>query len=273
MLLLIAFAGITEHLIPLFAIGAFLTFTLSQIGMAVHWHRRLRENRRSSDRIHLWINGIGGGTTAVALLVIVVAKFGHGAWITVLVIPIVIATLKLVHSYYERVDSRVRDPLPLQLDRDGGTPPIVLVMIDGWNKLTDKALALALTLSPDVVGVHVTQLRGPESEDGDSALQARWHDYVVEPARAAGLPAPGLVVVQARYRAIHEPVLKVAQTFGQKFSTRTIAVLIPEIVKQRWYQHLLHTHRAHRLRSQLLKHGGSQLTIINVPWYLEDARS
>ena len=268
-LLLVLFGGITDRLIPLFAIGAFLTFTLSQVGMVVHWRRAMRASSRTADRVHLWINGVGAATTVVALVVIIVAKFADGAWITVVVIPIVIATLRLIHRYYARLDARARDPLPLQLGNEEIRPPIVLVMIEDWNRLTDEALKLALALSPDVVGVHVTQLAGPDSEERDRALQARWHDYVVEPARAAGLRPPSLVVVQAQYRAIHEPVLKVARTFEEKLDNRSIAVLIPELVKQRWYQHILHTHRARRLRTKLLEHGGPHLTIMNVPWYLD----
>jgi amino acid transporter len=270
-LLLVVFGGITEHLIPLFAVGAFLTFTLSQSGMVVHWRRQLREpldaGHRRSMRLHLGINAFGATTTGLALVVIVLAKFTEGAWITVLVIPAVILLLRAVRGYYAKLAARVHDPTPL--DVRGLASPIVLVAIDDWNVLADRAITLALTLSPHVVGVHLAQLAGPD-EDYNRNLQRRWERNVAAPARAAGFAAPELVILQAQYRAIHEPVLQLARDLELRYPKRSVAVLIPELVKQHWYQRLLHTHRARRLRRALLRHGGSRLTVINVPWYLED---
>jgi amino acid transporter len=271
--LLIVFGGITEHLIPLFAVGAFLTFTLSQSGMVLHWRRVLGEEtdpaRRRKMRTHLWINTVGAATTAIALVVIILAKFSQGAWITVMVVPAVILLLKAIRNYYAELEDRVRDPTPLNLG--GLSPPIVLVAIEGWNQLADRAISLALTLSPHVIGVHLAQLAGPD-EDYNRTLREGWERNVAAPARAAGFAAPDLVILQAQYRAIHEPVLKLARELELKFPDRSVAVLIPELVKQRWYQPLLHTHRARRLRRQLLKHGGARLTIINVPWHLQETR-
>lgn len=267
-LLLFVFGGITDRLIPLFAVGAFLTFTLSQAGMVRHWRRLLQNQPRTSHRLHLWINLLGAAVTALALLIIVVAKFSAGAWLTVLVIPGVIVLLKAIRRYYNVVAFRTREPQPLSLDSIA--PPVVLVAIEEWNKLADRALSLALSLSRDVVGVHVTQLAGPDSEEHSRQLQARWRIAVAEPARKAGFAPPKLVLLQAPYRTIHEPVLKLARALQAEFGARPIAVLIPELVRQRWYQHLLHTGYAQRLRSKLLRYGGAQLTVINVPWRLED---
>lgn len=269
--LLIVFGGITEHLIPLFAIGAFLTFTLSQSGMVIHWLRQLQEHRgrqRHATRMHLLTNAAGAATTATALVIIVVAKFEEGAWITVAVVPAVIVLLKSIRRYYDRVAARVRDSSPLQISSTA--PPVVLVTIDEWNQLADKSMTLALSLSPDVLGVHLTQLAGPDSVEEHRKFQEQWRRDVAEPARTAGYASPQLVILQAQYRAIHEPILKLARDLENSYPDRAIAVLIPELVKQRWYQRLLHTHRGRHLRSQLLKHGGSRLTIINVPWYLDE---
>jgi amino acid transporter len=271
-ILLIAFGGITDRLIPLFAIGAFLTFTLSQTGMVFHWRRLMRE--RSSEesfgsiRVHRWINLAGAVTTAVALAVIVVAKFTEGAWITLLVIPGVIALLKAVKTYYRQLSVRMRDPYPLDLSNIG--TPIVLVVTEGWNKLTDKAITFALGISPDVIGVHLMQLGGPDEEARNRDVQEQWRKDVEAPARRARIDPPRLVILRAQYRALHEPVLKLAQELQEKSGGRPIAVLVPEVVKQRWYQHLLHAHRARRLRRQLLRHGGPSLTVVSVPWHLEE---
>jgi amino acid transporter len=269
-LLLIVFGGITERLIPLFAIGAFLTFTLSQAGMVVHWRRLLREGRTAPAarvRVQLAVNATGAVTTAVALLVIVVAKFREGAWITVVVLPAVIILLHSIRAYYVRLARRIHDPTPLSLDR--ASAPIVLVAIEEWNEVSDRAISLALTLSPHVIGMHLAQLDGPD-EEYNRNLQARWQRNVVVPARDAGFNPPDLVVLASQYRAIHEPILKFARDLELRFPDKSIAVLFPELVKQHWYQNLLHTHRARSLRRQLLLHGGSRLTVINVPWYLEE---
>jgi amino acid transporter len=270
--LLIVFGGITEHLIPLFAIGAFLTFTLSQTGMVIHWLRQLRQGRsapeRRTIRMHLLTNAAGALTTGLALIIIVIAKFGAGAWITVVVVPAVIVLLKSIRRYYDRVAARVRDSSPLQITST--EPPVVLVAIDEWNQLADRSLTLALSLSSDVIGVHLSQLAGPDTDEEQRKLHQQWQRDVAEPSRQAGYRPPKLVILQAQYRAIHEPILKLARELEDELPGRAIAVLIPELVKQRWYQRLLHTNRAKRLRSQLLKHGGTRLTIINVPWYLHE---
>jgi hypothetical protein len=268
--LLIIFCGITEQLIPLFAIGAFLTFTLSQVGMVVHWRRAISRRARSDhvNRTHLYVNALGALTTAIALVIIVFAKFKQGAWITVLAIPAVIFLLKSIRRYYHEVAARVHEPSPLKLTHTQA--PVVLVTIEEWNQLAERSMALALSLSKDVIGLHLAKLAGPEADEHQRRLSTRWESHVVEPARRAGLNPPPLVVLEAQYRAIHVPILRLARELEEKYPNRAIAVLVPELVKQRWYQRLLHTHRAQRLRSMLLEHGGSRLTIINVPWYLHE---
>lgn len=267
--LLIVFGGITDQLIPLFAIGAFLTFTISQASMVLHWRRELR--RGAPDRVHLKLalNGLGAITTGIALLVIVAGKFREGAWITIVALPLVIAMLLAIHRYYDRVEASLEDPTPIDLH--GLVPPIVLVSIEEWNQLADRALRFALTISPDVVGLHLTDLGGP-GEGYHEELRARWRRNVADPALRAGLPPPRLVVRPAQYRAIHEPVLRLARELELEHPDREIAVLVPELVKEHWFQRLLHTHRARRLRRALLRFGGTRLTVVNVPWYLEDRK-
>lgn len=273
-LLLVVFGGITDHLIPLFAVGAFATFTLSQTGMVVHWLRELQA--RNSDRerraivTHLLTNAAGALTTAIALAIIVIAKFEQGAWITVLVIPAVIVLLKSIRGYYDRLAWHIRDS-SAALQISSTAPPIVLVAIDEWNQLADNALVLALSLSPDVIGVHLTELFGPQSEEPEHRrLQQQWLRNVVGPAKAAGYSPPRLIIMPAEYRVIHEPVLNLVRQLEARHRDRVIAVLIPELVKQHWYQRFLHTNRARHLRRQLLRHGGTRLTIIDLPWYLDE---
>lgn len=270
--LLVAFGGITDHLIPLFAIGAFLTFTLSQTGMVVHWLRELKRGRGEralhTTRMNLLINATGAITTAAALIIIVVAKFHAGAWITIAVVPVVILMLRAIRRYYDRVEERARHAGPVKITSTD--PPVVIVAIDDWNALAGKAVALALSLSPDVIGVHLAHLASPDMDEEQKRLREQWRVNVAEPSRKAGLATPELVILQAQYRAIHQPILQVAGKLAKQFPQRSIAVLVPELVKQRWYQQLLHSHRAKRLRRQLFKHGGDHITLISVPWHLDE---
>jgi amino acid transporter len=273
-LLLVTFGGITDRLIPLFAIGAFLTFTLSQAGMVIHWRRSRSTasggHERHKARASLTINAIGAVTTGTALAIIIAAKFVEGAWITILVIPCVIVLLKTIRRYYDELNEQLRDIGPVQLRRS--PPPIVLVATEGWNRLTDKALSFALSLSSDVIAVHLAKLEGPEKDEHEGLLREQWAADVEEPARAAGLRSPRLVTLQAPYRRIHVPLLQFIERIQADHPARTIAVLVPEVVKRRWWQHLLHTHRARRLRNALLRFGGSRLIVMNAPWYLEEPK-
>jgi amino acid transporter len=278
-LLLALFGGITEHLIPLFAIGAFLTFTLSQWGMVAHWREALRSaaaasaaagrpgRPRAHMRAHLAINLVGASVTAVALAVIVATKLFEGAWITLLAIPAVVLLLRGIRGYYDQLDARVRVGRPLRLaPRE---PPVVLVATESWNRLTDKAVSFALQLSPDVLAVHVMTLEGADDEAA-RALEARWATDVEAPARAAGLSPPRLLLLRAEYRRMQGPLFELIRELEAQFPGRTIAILLPELIKTRWWQYLLHTHRARRLRTHLLRSGGSRIVLINIPWYLEE---
>jgi amino acid transporter len=269
-LLLLVFAGITDRLIPLFAIGAFLTFTLSQTGMVIHWRRELKSpSGNSSHHTHFWINTVGALTTGIALLVIIVAKFTEGAWITMVAIPATILLLRSIHNYYEELGSKVHDSMCLHVDE---RPPLILVTTESWNKLTDKALSFALSVSPDVMAVHLMHLSGPDGEEHDRSLRSRWRTDVEAPAEAAGLRPPRLITLQAQYRAMYVPLLELVRRLEVSEKGRRIAIMIPEIVRQRWYQYLLHTFRTARLRSQLLKHGGPSLVVMSVPWYLDPVK-
>jgi hypothetical protein len=196
------------------------------------------------------------------------AKFTEGAWITVLVIPTVIALLRGIRRYYERLERQVQAARPLRISQT--CAPVVLVTTQGWNKLTAEALSLAMTLSNVVVGVHLAQLSGPDGGEEDRKLREQWRRDVERPARAAGLEPPRLVILQAHYREIHGPVIRLADELSSHYAGRRIAVLIPELIKQHWYQYILHTRRARSLRARLLRDAGHRLTVITVPWHLED---
>jgi amino acid transporter len=263
-LLLVAFGGITDRLIPLFAVGAFLAFTLSQAGMVVHWWKR-RESGGAA-RWHLPVNGAGALTTAVALLVIVAAKFAEGAWITLLALPALILLFKATRSYYDRVGRRLWEPRPLDLAAN--EPPVVVLPTEGWNQLTRKALRFGMRLSPEVIAVHLGVESGEENDE-EEILQDQWRVEVERPAREAGVPAPRLVFLPSPYRRFREPLLRFLRLKAEEHPDRVIAVLLPWVIQRHWWQHLLHHRRAHLLRSALLAEGEPRLVVIEIPWDLE----
>ena len=270
--LLAAFGGITDRLIPLFAVGAFMSFTLSQAGMAVHWWRRLREQEggRHGNRVRLGINALGAVATGISLGIILAAKFVEGAWITVLTIPCVLALLKLIGRYYAQIERQLLEEGPIALA--DLQPPIVVVPIADWNRLAARAVRYALRLSLEVIAVHMTRLEGPDAESRAGRLRRRWHEDVEQPARQAGLRPPGLVQIPSPYRSITGPLLKFILETRREHPGRAMAVVIPALVEAHWWDRLMHTGRVRRIRATLLRHGGPDLAVITVPWTLEQPR-
>ena len=257
--LLVAFGGITDRLIPLFAIGAFLTFTMSQLGMVAHWRRQAGRNLG-----RLAINASGAAVTLAALLVITAAKFLEGAWITVLVLPLTVAFLRGVRRYYDRLDASLAVAGPFAVEET--EPPTVLVAMERRTRMSDRALRLAMTLSPDVIAVHLLRLEGPDTRDDGREQRRQWQADIVEPLERQGLTPPRLVLLPAPFREAHGPLLEFIERLDAATPGRSVAVLIPELVLTRGWERLLHTRRADRLRSALLQHGGPRMTVITSPW-------
>jgi amino acid transporter len=257
-LLLVIFGGVTDRLIPLFAVGAFLAFTLSQAGMVVHWQRT--DERRAWR--NMVINGAGAAATGVTLIVVLVAKFAEGAWVTMLLIPGMLCVFGAVRRHYQAVACALAHPQAL--DVSDLRAPIVVVPISAWNKTANKALHFALKLSPDIYAV---QVRSSEYLDD---LHTQWSRFVEAPTTSAGLPVPQLIVIDSPYRRTLRPILNYVLQVRDQHPDRQIAVLIPELVESRWYHYILHNHRAQGLKALLLFNGGQRVMVINVPWYLSD---
>jgi amino acid transporter len=268
-LLLVFFHGITDRLIPLFAVGAFLTFTLSQLSMVIHWRRVLRSapEQASRARTSLFINLIGAAATLTALGIMIVAKFSEGAWITLIVIPAIVITLKAVKKYYQHVNKQLHADSIFEVE--WSKPPLILVPIEGWNRLTKCALQFALKLSSDVVAVHVDEEVGPNDES--PALDRKWSEQVIEPVTAAGMKPPELRRLHAPHRRIQRPLLDLIGAMQNKHPNRTIAIVIPQLIERRWYQFFLHTQRTRRLRQTLLARGGSRVVVIDMPWEVKES--
>lgn len=266
--LLIVFGGITDRLIPLFAVGAFLAFTLSQAGMTVHWSRQKPEGEGAfGHRARMAINATGAIATGVSLAVILAAKFLAGAWITVLVIPCFILLLKAIKRYYDRIERQlvVRAPFVIHDDQ----PPLVIVPVRDWDRLAEKAMGYAMRLSREVVAVHLTHLEGPDAKDAADKLRRRWQDEVAPAAKAVGLPPPRLIEISSPYRSMVGPLLKFIVRTRKLRPDCPIAVVIPEIARVHWWDHILHTHKVQRLQANLLREGGPDLAVVLVRWTLD----
>jgi amino acid transporter len=255
-ILLIVFRGVTDRLIPLFAIGAFLAFTLSQAGMVGHWRRNPGPGAGRSK----FINGLGALTTGMTLVVVLVAKFTSGAWVSVLLIAGIMSTMLWVRRHYDRVAKEVDISTPLQIEHLG--PPIVIVPIESWTSISQRAMQFALTLSPEIHALHV----GTEEET--TALRDDWKQLVAEPVAKAGGVPPTLVNLVSPYRLIIKPILDYVLEMEAKNPGRQIAVIVPELVERHWYHYPLHNQRAELLKALILLRGSRNIVLINVPWYI-----
>jgi hypothetical protein len=184
-LLLIAFGGVTDRLIPLFAIGAFLAFTLSQAGMVVHWKRLGGKGMG----YRMLINGVGAVATGITLLVVLIAKFTEGAWITAILIPALIITMTAVKRHYDRVARQIAVDCPMRVENL--TEPLVIVPLDRWSRITEKGLRFALKISDRVQAVHV------DAEECSDEMQQMWRQNVAAPLHEAGKTVPEFVLLAA----------------------------------------------------------------------------
>jgi amino acid transporter len=255
--LLILFRGVTDHLIPLYAVGAFLAFTLSQSGMVVHWWK----HRGPHWRRKVFVNGLGGFVTGLTVVIVLVAKFLQGAWITLLFIPLTIIFFVLVRRHYHSVRrlTACKDPVDVAgLSR----PPIAVIAIDRWSNIARQGIEFASRLSPEVVALHV------ELTEYNEVLQEEWKRYVERPFRAAGKQPPQVHLLPSPYRFVIIPIVQFILDLAKKHPTRTLVVVIPELVEDKWYEYFLHNQRARLLEWVLLARGNERIFTVSAPWYI-----
>src|SRR5580700_9329186 len=216
--LLVLFGGVTDRLIPLYAVGAFLAFTLSQSGMVMHW----RKNRGPHWFKSALVNGFGGLVTGITVVVVLVAKFVEGAWITLLFIPLTILFFTAVRRHYHSVKMLTRCRLPVQVEILN-KPPIVVVPIDRWSNIMRQGIEFAARLSPEVIALRV------EPNEHSELLRMDWEQYVEQPFRAAGKEPPKLQVLPSPYRFIIVPIVQFILDLSERYPDRRIIVVIPEL--------------------------------------------
>jgi amino acid transporter len=254
---LILFGGVTDRLIPLYAIGAFMAFTLSQAGMVMHW----RKNRGPQWVKSALVNGLGALVTGITTGVVLVAKFAEGAWITLLFIPLMIVIFAIVRRHYHSVKVLTSCKIPVDAAALS-QHPIVVVAIDRWSNITRQGIEFAARLSPEVIALHV------DPSEHAELLEDDWEHYVAQPFRAAGKEPPQLHLLPSPYRFVIVPIVQFILDLSKKNPGRNIVVVIPELVEGRWYEYFLHNQRGRLLEWVLLARGNERIFTVSAPWYI-----
>jgi amino acid transporter len=257
--LLVMFGGITDRLIPLFAIGALLAFTLSQAGMVAHWRRVGGRGARRS----MAINGAGAIATGVTLVVVAVSKFGEGAWLTVLVVPLLVGFFLRINGHYRGVGRQVVTIEPMEMpDR---ADPVVVLAAGSWSKMTQQGLKFALRLSDDIYVVQVKTETSPIEDLSDN-----WELLIANPARRNRITQPRLVILTSQYRQFLNPFVDFIKQLEVEHPDRDIAVVIPDLIMSHWYEGLLHNNRGTFLRMILRAQCSDRVVVISTPFHLHD---
>ena len=248
-LLIVAFGGKTNALIPLYAVGVFVAFTLSQAGMVVH-HRRVREPAWQRGAV---INAVGCGATFVVALVIMATKFTKGAWVPMVVIPVVMVLLHSTHRHYERVANLLRIQANFNPIRRHNT---VVVLVSGVHRSSMQAMAFAKSMNPDRL-VCATAC----DEDQAAFLRAEWERFEVW--RKLGVE---LTVIDSPYREVTRPLLAFLDELRAAHPDDNTTVILPELVVDRWWEQLLHNQSALALKARLLFR--PRTIVVSVPLHL-----
>jgi amino acid transporter len=246
--LLVSFSASVTGLIPLYTLGVFLAFTLSQAGMLLRWWRRHEEGWRRG----LAINGLGTATTAVVALVVGTSNFFQGAWMVIVLIPALMALLMAIRSHYRAMAHQLR--AVAGTDDDAEPDPIVIVPLARLDRPARRALAFARTISPHATAVHITN--DPHTAD---QLREDWQ-------KLGGRME--LVVVESPYRALVGPLLRYMDALQSLHPTRPIVVVLAEVVPRHWWENLLHNQTSLRLKLRLF--GRKNTIVADVPFHLED---
>jgi hypothetical protein len=244
----VLFGGDTHALIPLYMIGVFVSFTLSQAGMVVHW----RKERGSGWRTSAAINGLGALVTGIVLLVVAATKAHEGAWIIMLLIPLNVLLFKETRRHYDGVAAQLS--MKGWRAQKGTRRNTVLVPISGVIRPVAEALEYAKTLSSDVRAIYVAI--DPLATD---QLRSQWERF------ANGIP---LVLLGSPYRSLMEPLLEYIEQISKARPDDYVTVVLPEFVPARWWHHLFHNQRALLIKGALLFKPNTVVT--SVPFHLRE---
>ncbi len=254
--LIIIFNGESHALVPLFAVGAFTAFTLSQFGMVFHWIR----SKTKGWHVKAFINALGALVTAMTLVIIGISKFTSGAWISMFVIPLLMLIFTRIHKHYQHVSEQLTmHGLPPSL-RPWPSPRVV-IPISGVHRGMVDAVNFARSISSQITAVFIDVEPGPDEEE----LRKNWNDW---------FPDVNFVVISSPYRALVDPLLKYLEQTDQEHNDGQQAILVlPELIPGSSWQDILHNQSAAQIKKALLfqrRHHGLQRIIIDVPYHLQD---
>jgi len=252
-ILLVVFRGDTTQLINLYAVGVFMSFTLSQSGMVRHWWRLRREQKGWLRR--MVINGLGAFTTFVVALVIASTKFLEGAWIVVILIPLLVLMFLGIQRHYNRVEGARTTDIPVH-PKD--IHHRLIVPIAGLDGVSVQSLAYARSISRHVTAVHVAI-----DVDDANKVRAEWSEWQKQFHEDE---ETHLIVIESPYRSLNRPLLAYIDTVHELFPDDTVTVILPEFVVTHWWEHLLHNQTALRLKAALLFRPG--IVVTNIPQHL-----
>lgn len=247
-LLIVVFDAREQAMLPLYAIGVFISFTLSQGGMVSHWLRTREPGWRQS----VAINGIGAFLTAVVFVVIIITRFTRGAWAVLVAIPLIVLLFRAVHEHYMRIArqlSLTEAPPPLAIRRH-----TAVVLVSGMHRGVIPALEYAKSIAPGNVRALYVAL-DPEEERRVREKWAKW---------GCGIP---LVVLPSPYRSLVRPILKYVNEVDAQYDDDVLTVIIPEFVPSRWWEHLLHNQTALLIKAALMFRKG--VVVTSVPYHLK----
>jgi amino acid transporter len=245
--LIIAFGGLTNALIPLYAVGVFLSFTLSQAGMVRH-HQKERER---GYRRNMVVNAVGAVATFIVLIIVAGTKFTSGAWVPLVVIPMIVFLFKSINRHYTTVSEGLRVKPDFKPRRMNHT---VVVLVGSVHRGVLEALAYARSLNPNhLVAVHVSS-----DEEDQADIERVWEEFGIE------IP---LEIVYSPYRELTRPVLRYIDELDARYENDVVTVLLPEFVVSHWWGNLLHGQSALLLKGRLLFRKGTVVT--SLPYHLE----
>ncbi|GII97992.1 amino acid/polyamine/organocation transporter (APC superfamily) [Sediminihabitans luteus] len=259
--LILAFDAQVTRLIQLYIVGVFVSFTLSQLGMVKHWNRELRTAIDPRERARMKrsrvVNGFGLLMTGTVLVIVLITKFTHGAWIAILAMAVVFVLMQGIRKHYDRV----RDELTLAVEDEGEARALpsrvhAIVLVSRMHKPTMRALAYARASRPSVLEAVTVGVEKDEAEE----LVARW--------AAMDIPVP-LRVLDSPFREITRPILGYVRSIRRESPRDLVVVYIPEYVVGRWWEQLLHNQSALRLKGRLLFSPG--VVVASVPWQLQSS--
>lgn len=246
--LIVAFGGVTTALIPLYAVGVFMSFTLSQAGMVRHHQKQREENWRR----HAIMNGVGSVATLIVLVIVATTKFTSGAWVPLVLIPLIILMFKSIHRHYLRVDRALEANLTAGMIRPRRNT--VVVLVGNVHGGAVQALSYAKSLNPNYL-VAVRLVEGDEEAD---EVQKLW--------LSAGFDIP-LETVYSPYRELRKPLLEFLDRLDEQYENDNVTVIIPEFVVRHWWENILHNQSALRIKRWLLFRRGTMVT--SVPYHID----